>query len=448
MSHGPKWVWSRSNRKIESMIEPGELKSRSLEDWLSYLEQMDPSKIELGLERVRQVAERLELLPLPSKVVLIGGTNGKGSTAAIMEQILISAGYSVGVYSSPHLLRYTERVRINGREAPPEQHCRAFAEIEQIRGDIPLTYFEFGTLSALSLFKRQAPQVVLLEVGLGGRGDATNIVEPDVAVITTIALDHTDWLGDSREQIGLEKAGILRRGVPAVIGEPDLPGTVREYAMNLGAELVAVGEGFGYALDSGQSGQSWHWQGAGRVLRELPLPKLPLANAATALAALTKLALPLSDEVIREGIAQASLTGRFQLVATTPVSYVDVAHNPESAALLADRLQALREQQSGRRVLAVVGMLKDKDVSTTLEQLEGVVDSWYPASLKGPRGAAAEMLQAVLEGDRTFASVTEAWQAALADARPEQDVVIGFGSFYTVAEILLFIQKTSQKTSN
>jgi len=432
------------------MVESSELKSRSLEDWLSYLEQKDPSKIELGLERVRLVAGRLGLLPLPSKVVLIGGTNGKGSTAAIMERILMAAGYSVGVYSSPHLLRYTERVRINGREAPALLHCQAFAEIELARGDIPLTYFEFGTLSALSLFKGQAPQVVLLEVGLGGRGDATNIVEPDVAVITTIALDHTDWLGDSREQIGLEKAGILRRGRPAVIGEPDLPKGVREYTETLGAERVAVGEAFDYHIDGKpgdgkpQDGECWHWQYGALALRDLPLPQLPLANAATALAALTKLALPLPEGAIRQGLAQASLVGRFQVVADAPLSYVDVAHNPESAALLAERLRVLRAGNPERRLLAVVGMLKDKDIGSSLAQFDGLVDGWYPASLQGPRAADAGMLQAVVGCGRGFASVTEAWLAAQDDARADRDVVIGFGSFYTVAEILLLTDAAGQ----
>ncbi|WP_162625829.1 bifunctional tetrahydrofolate synthase/dihydrofolate synthase [Aeromonas bivalvium] len=403
--------------------------SRSLVDWLSYLEQIHPVNIDMGLTRVGEVARRMGLTRLPGKVLTVAGTNGKGSSCAMAASILMAAGYRVGVYSSPHLLRFTERVRLDGAELPEEEHCAAFAEVEAARGEIALTFFEFATLAALWLFRRHAPDVVLLEVGLGGRLDATNVVESDVAMITSIALDHCDWLGDTREAVAVEKAGVYRAGKPAISGEPNPPSTIASEAARIGACLRQVGVDF-----SGKEHEtSWDYQGLYQW-RDLPKPALPLMNAVTVLAALESLGLPLPESTIREGLANARLAGRMQRLQNEPLVIVDVAHNPHSAAYLASQLRQIPCQ--GRR-LAVVGMLKDKDMAGSLAELDGLIDRWYLASLSGPRGATAALLADALgqAGAAQYDAVSEAYRQALADASPS-DMVIVFGSFYTVADIL------------
>lgn len=403
--------------------------SRSLVDWLSYLEQIHPVNIDMGLTRVGEVARRMGLTRLPGKVLTVAGTNGKGSSCAMAASILMAAGYRVGVYSSPHLLRFTERVRVNGQELADSEHCAAFAEVEAARGEIALTFFEFATLAALWLFRRHAPDVVLLEVGLGGRLDATNVVESDVAMITSIALDHCDWLGDTREAVAVEKAGVYRAGKPAISGEPHPPATIASEAARIKASLRQVGidfRGDEHQDDWDYHGQH-HWPG-------LPKPALPLMNAVTVLAALESLGLPLPEPAIREGLANARLAGRMQRLQHEPLVIVDVAHNPHSAAYLASQLRQIPCQ--GRR-LAVVGMLKDKDMAGSLAELDGLIDHWYLASLTGPRGATAALLADALgqDGAAQYDAVSEAYRQALADASPS-DMVIVFGSFYTVADIL------------
>lgn len=396
--------------------------------WLSYLEHLHTKTIDLGLERVGEVAARLNVQKPAPFVFTVAGTNGKGTTCRTLEAMLTAAGYKVGVYSSPHLVRYTERVRVQGAELAESAHTASFAAIEQARGDISLSYFEYGTLSALWLFKQAGLDVVILEVGLGGRLDATNLVDPDVAVITSIALDHTDWLGPDRESIGREKAGIFRGGRPAIVGEPDMPTTIADVAREKGAPLLQrdVAWQYGIADDSW-----WFSDGAGR-LDNLPLPQVPQPNAATALAALRASGLTVSEQAIREGIASAILPGRFQTIQTSPRVILDVAHNPHAAAYLAGRLKS--EPLNGR-VLAVIGMLHDKDIAGTLACLEGVVDSWYCAPLEGPRGATAEQLVEHLRAGAVYASVAQAWHAAMADAGPE-DTVLVCGSFHTVAHVM------------
>ncbi|MGY3868880.1 bifunctional tetrahydrofolate synthase/dihydrofolate synthase [Aeromonas crassostreae] len=403
--------------------------SRSLVDWLSYLEQIHPVNIDMGLTRVGEVARRMGLTRLPGKVLTVAGTNGKGSSCAMAASILMAAGYRAGVYSSPHLLRFTERVRVNGQELADSEHCAAFAEVEAARGEIALTFFEFATLAALWLFRRHAPDVVLLEVGLGGRLDATNVVESDVAMITSIALDHCDWLGDTREAVAVEKAGVYRAGKPAISGEPHPPVTIASEAARIKASLRQVGidfRGDEHQGDWDYHGQH-HWLG-------LPKPALPLMNAVTVLAALESLGLPLPEPAIREGLANARLAGRMQRLQHEPLVIVDVAHNPHSAAYLASQLRQIPCQ--GRR-LAVVGMLKDKDMAGSLAELDGLIDHWYLASLTGPRGATAALLADALgqDGAAQYDAVSEAYRQALADASPS-DMVIVFGSFYTVADIL------------
>ena len=274
--------------------------SRSLVDWLSYLEQIHPVNIDMGLDRVGAVARRMGLTELPFKVITVAGTNGKGSSCAMAASILMAAGYRVGVYSSPHLLRFTERVRIDGAELADSEHCEAFAAVETARAEIALTFFEFATLAGLWLFRRTVPDVLLLEVGLGGRLDATNVVESDVAMITSIALDHCDWLGDTREAVAVEKAGVYRAGKPAISGEPNPPSTIASEALRLGAHLRQVGVDF--SVD--EHADHWDYHGLHHWLN-LPKPALPLMNAVTVLAALESLGLPLPETAIRQGLTEA-----------------------------------------------------------------------------------------------------------------------------------------------
>ena len=402
--------------------------------WLYYLERLHSQPIELGLERVKQVAERLDLLKPAPKVFTVAGTNGKGTTCCTLESILLAAGLRVGVYSSPHLLRYTERVRIQGQELSEAEHSHSFAQIEAGRAGISLTYFEFGTLSALQLFKQAKLDVVILEVGLGGRLDATNIVDSDVAAITSIAIDHTDWLGFDRESIGREKAGVFRAGKPAVVGEPDMPQSIADVAAQLGAQLYRRDDAWRFSQQQPgeQQENSWDWQCGNHQWANLPLPNVPLANAATALAVLHYSGLPLSDEVIRQGLLAASLPGRFQVVSEQQLLILDVAHNPHAARYLTDRLARLPKHG---KVRAVVGMLSDKDIGGTLACLSEQVDEWYCAPLEGPRGATAEQLAEHLVLSRQFSDVETAWRQAMQDAEP-QDVVIVCGSFHTVAHVM------------
>lgn len=399
-----------------------------LATWLSYLENLHSKTIDLGLERVSRVAGQLDVLQPAPFVFTVAGTNGKGTTCRTLETILMAAGYKVGVYSSPHLVRYTERVRVQGAELAESAHTASFAAIEAGRGDTSLTYFEYGTLSALWLFKQAKLDVVILEVGLGGRLDATNIVDANVAVVTSIALDHTDWLGPDRESIGREKAGVFRANRPAVVGEPDMPHTIADVAHEKGALLLQRNVDWRYTVE----GDSWTFSDAQGELRNLPLPNVPQPNAATALAALRASGLEVSEAVIREGIASAILPGRFQTLQLEPRVILDVAHNPHAAAYLAGRLKSL--PKTGR-VLAVIGMLHDKDIAGTLACLEDVVDSWYCAPLEGPRGATAEQLREHLRAGTVFTSVVQAWHAAIADAAPE-DTVLVCGSFHTVAHVM------------
>lgn len=399
-----------------------------LSTWLCYLENLHSTAIELGLARVQKVAAALDVLKPAPTVFTVAGTNGKGTTCRTLETVLMAAGYSVGVYSSPHLVRYTERVRVQNEELDEAYHTAAFAEIEAARGDTSLTYFEYSTLSALLLFKQLQVDVAILEVGLGGRLDATNIVDADVAVVTSIALDHTDWLGPDRESIGREKAGVFRGGKPAVVGEPDMPSGIAEVAAQKGANLLRRGVDWTYSVDA----DGWRFKDQQGELSGLPLPQVPQPNAATALAALRASGLEISEAALRQGIAEATLAGRFQIISASPRVILDVAHNPHAAAYLAERLAQLPLKG---RVLAVIGMLHDKDIAGTLARLAPQVDSWYCASLEGPRGATAERLVEHLKAGEAYASVTQAWHAAMAAATVD-DTVLVCGSFHTVAHVM------------
>ncbi|NVK44562.1 MAG: bifunctional tetrahydrofolate synthase/dihydrofolate synthase [Oceanospirillaceae bacterium] len=418
----------------------------TLNDWLSRIEACHPSDIELGLDRVREVADALALDFGDTRIVTIAGTNGKGSTQTFLDGMLRASGLSTGCYSSPHFLRYNERVRFSGVEADDNELCDAFAAVETARGDIPLTYFEFGTLAALKLFAERRPDVLLLEVGLGGRLDAVNIVDPDVAVLTTVALDHTDWLGDTRDAIGREKAGIFRPGRPAVCGDADPPSSVETVAGDLGAALYQVGQQFDWRAE----GAGWSWQGldgSGRKLSldGLPLPGLPTPNAATALQVLHLLLESPERAAIEKALEQASMTGRMQRTLLDGAECIlDVAHNPEAAGYIAGRLAQM--PAGGRRHL-LLGMLGDKDVSGVIGALAPVTDRWYLAGLEGPRAQSGERLAQVLEQQVPGASssvhddVASALLALRRELEPGDRVLIA-GSFFTVSAALAELELT------
>ncbi|MBR9828245.1 MAG: bifunctional tetrahydrofolate synthase/dihydrofolate synthase [Oceanospirillales bacterium] len=416
---------------------------QTLDAWLARIEACHPSEIELGLTRLAEVAARLPIDLERSSKIIVAGTNGKGSTVAMLESILRQQGVSVGVYTSPHFLRYNERITLNGMPVDDECLCQAFAVIEQARGETPLTYFEYGTLAALLIFSQAQVDVALLEVGLGGRLDAVNIVDADIAVVTTVALDHTDWLGSDRETIGFEKAGIFRTGKPALCGDVAAPDSVIRHADSLAAPLYRNGVDYRFERGAG----SWNWngldaQGNACSFNALPLPTLPLSNAALVMQVLQLLPFSVSESAVRQGFARACLAGRMQPVQIGALAAtLDVAHNPEAALYLADTLR--REQCEGQLHL-VLGMLADKDIRAVVEQLVPVVDRWYPVTLDVPRGATADTLVGVLaEAGVDAASIHAADDVAdavaMLQALDARDRVVIAGSFFTVAEALALI---------
>jgi len=415
-------------------------KKLNLSEWLSWMEQCHPSEIELGLERVSKVADLLAIDLSDSKVVTIAGTNGKGSTVSYLDSIYREAGYSVGCFTSPHFLHYNERVKVNGSNSSDELLCDAFEQIDQARGQIPLTYFEFGTLAALVIFSQLKPDLVLLEVGLGGRLDAVNIIDADVSVVTTVAIDHVDWLGDDREVIGREKSGVFRAGKPAVSGDVNPPDSVAEYANEIGANLFKKGDDFTYSIE----GASWCWQGLSLEgkpveLSSIPMPQLPFENAVTVLQTVQCIDLPVTDEAIYHGISCATLTGRMQNIQHDGINYwLDVAHNPEAAGLLADRISHMESDTT-----LILGMLADKDCQQVVELLSKVVDQIYLVDLTVPRGQKAEALAAYLDKESTptlFASVSDALIELKNNDIGSGNVIIA-GSFFTVSDALVVLGK-------
>ncbi|MGP1959343.1 MAG: bifunctional tetrahydrofolate synthase/dihydrofolate synthase [Arsenophonus sp. NC-TX2-MAG3] len=411
--------------------------SSSIDTWLTYITDQHKKNIDMGLERVSIVARQLDLLSPAMIVITVSGTNGKGTTCHILESILIEAKLKVGVYSSPHLLNYTERVRIQGKMLPEAEFCRVFSYIESKRGVTTLTYFEYSTLAALQLFKQAKLDVVILEVGLGGRLDATNIVDADIAAITSIGLDHIDWLGVDREQIGYEKAGIFRSGRYAVVGEPDMPKSVNDVAKNIEAKLFRCKVDWNFKLQN----DHWDWQSEDHNFKQLPFPKVPLANAATALAIINCLIKhadairrAISLQTIQQGLIKSKLPGRFQIISEQPFIILDVAHNPHAAAFLAERLAHLPRQKN-TKVYALIAMLADKDIKSTLSYLAPQIDKWYLASLSGIRGANAMQLAQYVESPHQFATVRDAWLQIITDIN-KQDIVLICGSFHTVAEVM------------
>ncbi|NYF37463.1 bifunctional tetrahydrofolate synthase/dihydrofolate synthase [Stenotrophomonas sp. JAI102] len=411
----------------------------TLSDWLSYIEQQHPATIDMGLDRVRTVAQAMGLGAPAERSIVVGGTNGKGSTVAFIEAIARAAGWKVGAYTSPHLLRYNERVRIDGEDASDEALMAAFNAIEDARGDTTLTYFEYGTLAALHLFAQAGLDLAVLEVGLGGRLDAVNIVDSDVAVITTVDIDHSDWLGEDREAIGTEKAGIIRGWKPVILGEIDPPSSVLARAYLVGANAIRGGSDF-FADDI--DGERWRWRDVGFRL-ELPYPTLrgPIqrANAATAIAALRALDRPLPRTAFIQGVAAARIRGRLQAFDRDGVEVlVDVGHNPQAARELAGALKAARV--AGSSTLAVFAALQDKDAAGVVDALADQVQQWHLAGLAGARAQSAGELQARLDGTAAagatlHATVADALQHALQQAKAGDRLLV-FGSFHTAAEAL------------
>jgi len=413
--------------------------ARGLADWLEFIGHQHPDAIALGLERVREVLARMGIR-IACPVISIAGTNGKGSTCALLESILRASGRRVGAYTSPHLLRYSERVRIDGGEAADAALCEAFEAVESSRGGVPLTYFEYGTLGALWLFARAAPDVLVLEVGLGGRLDAVNVVDADCAVVTGVALDHVELLGATREAIGREKAGIFRRGRPAVVADPDPPPSVPAEAARLGARLLLLERDFGYRVHPGQ----WDYWGPGGKRPSLAHPALrgprQLRNASAALAALDALAerLPVTMQDVRRGLAEVVLPGRFQVLPGRPQVIFDVAHNPEAARILADNLGAAG---FAAETIGVFGALGDKDIAGMVRAIAPRITRWHLGGLEGPRGSGAGALSQALDAAGVavpraeYASVRQAFAAAREQAG-ENDKIVVFGSFLTVADAM------------
>lgn len=412
---------------------------QSLDDWLGRLERIHPSAIAMGLERVAQVRDRLGL-KLSCPVIAVAGTNGKGSVCAMLESIYSCAGYKVGLYTSPHLLRYNERVRVARREAADASLVESFRRIDAARGDVLLTYFEFGTLGAVDIFARENVEVAILEVGLGGRLDAVNAFDSSCAIVTSVDLDHMEYLGNDRNSIGREKAGIFRPGRPALCGDADPPPALVEHAQAIGAPLHLFGRDYGFNAEPGQ----WQfWSHSGKR-SSLPHPALRGAyqagNAATALEALDQLkdGLPVDMGAIRRGLLEADLPGRFQVLPGRPLTILDVGHNPHAARGLAASLGTLPK---GGRTLAVFAMLKDKDIEGVVAAIHGRIDEWLVAGLDVPRGADAGRVARALESAGVHAPVTQfdtpglAYRQAVRSAG-QNDKILVFGSFYTVGAVL------------
>jgi dihydrofolate synthase/folylpolyglutamate synthase len=424
------------------------MRFQHLDDWLDWQSRPHPAEIELGLERVAAVWGRLRPAGLNAQVITIGGTNGKGSTAAMLEGIYLQAGYRVATYTSPHLVRYNERIRINGADATDPAICAAFDRVDRAREGVSLTYFEFGTLAALDIFAAACPDLVILEVGLGGRLDAVNVVDPDIAIITTVGLDHTDWLGESLEQIGLEKAGIMRAGRPVILGEPEMPQSVLDRAAEVGAECLQLGQNFEIIPQDG----GFLWKGGGLQYHSVFRPVLPgefqLQNLACALTAQACLAglLPVPQWALERAIATSGLRGRIQIIDGEIPLVLDVAHNAQAVAALSE---TLRDRLPKRRFRAVFGLLADKDLSAILQSIHSMIESWHLLSIDSSRGQAAERLAARLReaGIHRPISCHGDIAEAIGSARSEAGVgegILVFGSFVVVGAALAMLEKTER----
>lgn len=417
----------------------------TLKDWLTWQESLHPLAIDMGLERAARVFAALNPAYRKPVTITVAGTNGKGSCVAFLETIYRAQGYRVGAYTSPHILRYNERIKIDGIPVEDELICEAFARIEAVRHNTSLSYFEFSTLAALDIFSHRRVDIQILEVGMGGRLDAVNIVDPDVALISSIGIDHVDWLGPTREAIGAEKAGIFRAGTPAIVGDPQPPASLLQCAEDKAARLFCIGREFGYR----KAGNGWHWRGDGQWLENLPPPALKgehqYRNAASAILAVRQLApiLPVGTAAIRQGLENVKLAGRFQLIDGKIPLLLDVGHNPEAVKTLVEYLQ---EHCGQHRVRALFSMMKDKDIKSVLELMNPRVYDWFFAPLANPRAANEAQMRTIFEqcgisaahfGFRTFG---EAFAAAKNQSQ-EGDLLLVFGSFFLVSDCLSVLDK-------
>lgn len=415
-------------------------KYQSLDDWLAWQTTLHAREIELGLDRIQTVGKRLNIIECPFTVITVAGTNGKGSIVAMLSTILHHAGYKVGTYTSPHIIHYNERIRVGLRCVQDSQLCASFAKIDAAREGTSLSFFEFATLTALDIFHEQKVDVAVLEVGLGGRLDATNIIDCDLAFVTSIGLDHTEWLGNSRESIGTEKAGIFRAGVPAVCGEVEPPGSIADVAEKVGADLYQLNTNYTYKVAQ----SSWSFFTAGSEFHGLPFPSLSgaiqIRNAATALMGLHCLRdkLPISLEAIETGLREVTLEGRFQRIVKDCEIILDVAHNYDSACVLAENLQALPKPG---KTIAVFAILNDKDLNGIVELIRPYIDYWYISEVNSPRAMKIKQVeQAISEYGQSFEiksfnTVEAAYLQAQNDAQ-KGDRILVFGSIFTVSEVL------------
>lgn len=412
----------------------------TISDWLNHISSLHPVSIDLGLDRITTVAKRLGVTIFSSKVITITGTNGKGSCVCLLENIYRAAGFRVGSYTSPHLLRFNERIRINGEEVSDHALLAAFEKVENARQQITLTYFEFATLVAFVIFHDHPLELILLEVGLGGRLDAVNIIDCDLAIVTTIDLDHMQFLGNTREAIATEKSGIFRKEKPVICGDPSPPLPLVEAAARLNAPLHYLNQDFSYQVAE----DNWSWQGPASSYQNLPLLQLKYQNAATCLMAIETLQqnLAVSANAIHTGLQQSFIQGRFEWGqfedSAGPVEYIcDVAHNAQSAYWLGEQLQ---QHQMKGPFYAVVAMLSDKAVAQSLENLLPIFDAWFVAGIDDPRGDDGSQIISYLaeqqvKSSYNFATIIDAFLAAVAHAQLSKGIVVVFGSFHTVAAV-------------
>lgn len=421
------------------------MKFSLVSEWLNYIDINHSSSIDLGLKRILPIAKEMQLIHFDCPVIIIGGTNGKGSCIRLLENIYSRAGYRVGAYTSPHLSHFNERIRLCENEIDDLELMKSFEAVEQIRQKRALSFFEFTTLSALHFFKKNRPDILLLEVGLGGRLDAVNIVEPDLSIVVTVDVDHCDWLGNNKEKIGFEKAGIFRCNKPAIYGDLNPPKSLLNQAKKLEAHLYLLDQDYGFTKNQNQ----WEWWSHHHVLSELPLPKLKIENASIALMAIDLLQsrIPVDQEAICQGISGANLPGRFERISSPVDCILDVAHNPQAANNLSKKLN---EIPFSGKTYAVIGMLKDKEIQKTLYPLLSNVDIWFVSDLSVPRGAKSEIIIEYLQAYKVekcynFSSVKEAILSAIRIGLSQKEPVriLVFGSFYTVGEARLLLLDSS-----
>ncbi|MCK5871383.1 MAG: bifunctional tetrahydrofolate synthase/dihydrofolate synthase [Methylococcales bacterium] len=413
---------------------------KTLQPWLDWQEQFHPRAIDLGLERATKVFNRLYRNYQKPLTIIVGGTNGKGSCVAFLEAIYTAQGYKVGTYTSPHIVHYRERIKINGIPTADHLICDAFERIDTAREDISVSYFEFGTLAALDIFARAQVDIQLLEVGLGGRLDAVNIIDADLSIITSIAIDHVNWLGNTRESIAIEKAGIFRTNTPSVIGDGNPPKTLFSTAKEKQTPLLCLHSAFDYQIKA----DHWHWNSPAQRYENLPIPNLvgehQFNNAATILMAMTQLQplLPVQRQAIDYGLQHTQLRGRFQLIDESPQVLLEVGHNPQAVQILSNYL---KKQFNHRKIHAVFAIMKDKDINGVLDIMKSLIDRWFISPLKSPRALNDEAMQATFKQKKIdnvvlgFQSFKETFNAAKVMAA-QDDIIVVFGSFYLVSEYL------------